>query len=191
MDGMSEALERLFATGQGGADLGPGAAALRALVIYSVTLLIVRLGSKRLMGKATAFDVILAIMLGSVMSRGITGSEGVLVTAAAGATLVALHWLFGLIALRSDRFGRFVKGAPVKLIEDGVVLEDAMRGSKLTRRDLEEALRHEGLHTDPAHVAVAYLERDGSISVVPKEREPRVVDVRVADGVQILRVETR
>lgn len=33
--------------------------ALRAVVVYIVTVLIVRLGKKRFMGRATAFDVIL------------------------------------------------------------------------------------------------------------------------------------
>ena len=42
---------------------------------------------------------------------------------------------------------------------------------------------------DPIRIAAAYLERDGSISVRPKASEPRVVDVRVADGVQIVRVQ--
>ena len=37
--------------------------ALRAAIVYAVTLAMVRLGKKRFMGKATAFDVILGIVL--------------------------------------------------------------------------------------------------------------------------------
>jgi hypothetical protein len=48
--------------------------ALRAVVVYVVTVIIVRLGKKRFMGKGTAFDVILGIMLGSIVSRAITGN---------------------------------------------------------------------------------------------------------------------
>ena len=43
--------------------------ALRTIVIYAFSLLIVRLGSKRFLSQATAFDVIVGIMLGSVINR--------------------------------------------------------------------------------------------------------------------------
>jgi uncharacterized membrane protein YcaP (DUF421 family) len=56
------------------ADVGPLQMALRTVVIYAFTLAIVRLGSKRFLSQATAFDAIVGIMLGSVMSRAINGS---------------------------------------------------------------------------------------------------------------------
>ena len=37
--------------------------ALRTLIIYAVTLVLIRLGSKRFLSEATAFDVIVGIML--------------------------------------------------------------------------------------------------------------------------------
>ena len=43
--------------------------ALRTVIVYAITLLIVRAGNKRFIGESTAFDVILGIMLGSIMSR--------------------------------------------------------------------------------------------------------------------------
>ena len=182
-------VEPLLGLGNDAGDIGPGQMALRAMVIYGFTLLIVRVGSKRFLGKATAFDVIMGIMIGSVMSRAINGSAGLLATFAAGAVLVGIHWLFGVIAYHTHWFGNIVKGAPVKLIEDGQVREAAMRGSSLSRNDLEEALRHEGMKPDPSRIALAYLERDGSISVIPRDEGPRVVEISVADGVQTARIE--
>jgi hypothetical protein len=38
-------------------------------------------------------------------------------------------------------------------------------------------------------VAEARLERSGALSVVKEERAPRVVEVQVAAGVQIVRIE--
>ena len=189
METLSNLLEPLLGLGLDAGDIDPGQMALRALVIYGFTLLIVRIGSKRFLGKATAFDVIMGIMIGSVMSRAINGSAGLLATAAAGAVLVGIHWLFGVIAYHTDWFGNVVKGAPVKLIEDGRVREDAMRGSSLSQNDLDEALRLEGMNPDSSSVALAYLERNGSISVIRRESDPRVLDVSVADGVQTVRIE--
>jgi len=189
IESLSNALGPLLGLGLDAGQIGPGQMALRAIIVYGFTLFIVRLGSKRFLGKATAFDVIMGIMIGSVMSRGINGSAALHATLAAGAVLVGLHWLFGVLSFHTGWFGSIVKGSPVKLIEDGQVREDAMRGSSLSRNDLEEALRLEGMTPDPSRVALAYLERDGSISVVPREQPPRIVDIRIADGVQIARIE--
>ena len=46
--------------------LAVGQMALRALVIFVVGLVMVRLGDKRFLGRSTAFDALLAIILGSV-----------------------------------------------------------------------------------------------------------------------------
>ncbi|HWQ92886.1 MAG TPA: hypothetical protein VN673_14515 [Clostridia bacterium] len=81
---MNKLLEPIQAALGDGNDLSAGKAAIRAILIFGVTLIIVRLGSKRFLSKATAIDVIVAIMLGSVMSRGIDGSRPLLPTMVAG-----------------------------------------------------------------------------------------------------------
>ena len=87
--------------------------AARAAIVYIVTVLIVRLGKKRFMGQATAFDVILGIMLGSIVSRAITGNAPFLPALAASAVLVGMHWLFSAIAMRWHGFGNAIKGHAV------------------------------------------------------------------------------
>src|SRR5688572_31750908 len=67
--------------------------ALRTIIIYAFTLAIVRLGSKRFLGKPSAFDTTVAIMLGSIMSRAINGSAPLAPTLASGVVLIGLHWL--------------------------------------------------------------------------------------------------
>jgi uncharacterized membrane protein YcaP (DUF421 family) len=170
------------------AELSPGQMAARALVTFVVTIVIIRLGDKRLFGKGTTFDIIVAIMIGSIMSRAITGSSPLFATWVAGAVLVGLHWLLAALAYRIDWFGPLVKGNPVLLIDDGEPRRDAMRDSGITRMDLEQVLRMEGVEPSFSKVQRAYLERDGSISIVPKRSEPRVLDVAVQDGVQTVRI---
>ena len=43
--------------------------AMRACIVYVCALAIVRLGDKRFLGKPTAFDAVLGIIFGSVVSR--------------------------------------------------------------------------------------------------------------------------
>ena len=169
-------------------ELGAGQMALRALLTFIVTITVVRLGDKRLFGQGTAFDIIVAIMIGSIMSRAITGASPLLATWVAGAVLVGLYWLLAALAYRISWFGPLVKGHPVLLIDNGQLQRDAMRESGVTQMDLEQALRTPGVEPSFSEVQRAYLERDGSISVVPAETGPHILDVSVQDGVQTVRI---
>ncbi len=163
--------------------------ALRTVVIYAVTLTLIRLGSKRFLSQATAFDVIVGIMLGSVMSRAINSSAPLFPTLGAGVVFVGLHWLLSVLAYRTTWFGSIVKGNPVLLIKDGQVQQQGMRETGMSTHDLEQALRLQAQEMDSSKVKLAYLERSGSISVIPCPSEPRILDVSIADGVQTVRIE--
>ncbi len=182
-------LQALLGLGLDVSDVGPGQMALRTILIYAFTLALVRLGSKRFLAEATAFDVIVGIMLGSVMSRAINGSAPFVPTLLAGVALVGMHWLLGVLSFHSDWFGPLVKGNPVLLIKDGEIQRSGVRQAGLSRQDLEQALRLQGQQTDLSQVRLAYMERNGAISVIPCQDEPRVFTVTVADGVQTVRIE--
>lgn len=167
---------------------------VRALVIYLIGLLLLRSGAKRFIGKNTAFDVILGVIFGSVISRAINGSASFWGTVLAGATLVALHWLFGYLSFKLGDFGTFVKGSKRVLVEDGEIDWDAMESSSISRKDLMRALRSNGSIDDVSQVERATLERSGEITVLKKEpaskkKEPRILEVDVRDGVQKIRIE--
>lgn len=163
--------------------------ALRAVVIYAVALAFVRVGEKRFLGKNTAFDVILGIMFGSVITRAITSPEDFLPIVVAAGVLVLLHWLSAVVAFRSDSIGSLFKGNERPLVIDGEIQWDEMRSSNITRRDLLGALRSNARTDDLSRVQVARLERSGEISVIEAEREPQAVTLAVADGVQSVRIE--
>ncbi len=182
------ALQQIIGIGKEAKDLEIGEMALRAAIIYVVTLAIVRLGKKRFMGSGTAFDMIIGIMLGSMASRAVTGNAPMAPTVAASAMLVFMHWLFSAIALRSHRFGVLVKGQDRMLVRDGEVDQAVMRKTHMTERDLDEDLRGQGI-ADRSNVAEARLERSGSVSVIEAKAPPKIVEVQVAAGVQTVRIE--
>jgi uncharacterized membrane protein YcaP (DUF421 family) len=145
--------------------------ALRTVVVYVFTLVLVRLGSQRLLAKPSAFDVIVAIMVGSIMSRAINGNAPFVPTLIAGIMLLLMHWAFAAASLRVHWISVTVKGTRIPLIRDGKVLQDGMRRAHITDEDLAEALRLQ-IHDDgPSRVAAAYMERSGDISVIPCHRE--------------------
>jgi uncharacterized membrane protein YcaP (DUF421 family) len=188
MDEIADWLDRALGLGLESQEISALQMGLRAIVVYIVTVLIVRLGKKRFMGRATAFDVILGIMLGSIVSRAVTGNAPLLPALVAAAILVAMHWVFSAIALHWHAFGRAIKGQPVLMVRHGKVDEKVMRKTHMTEHDLWEDLRGKSL-SDLAQVAEARLERSGQLSVIKAEREPKVVEVKVAEGVQTLRIE--
>ena len=149
------------------ATLSAGQMALRAIVVYGILLLFVRFGHKRFVSRSTAFDLVLAIVLGSVASRAVTGTSPLVPTLTASLTLVLLHRVIAALGYRSHRFGHVVKGNPHQLVRDGVAIEAEMRHTSISQRDLEEALREHGV-ADLDEVEGAWLERSGNISVVKK-----------------------
>ena len=188
MDGIEAALRLALGLGVEGKELGIGQMALRAVVVYLATVLVVRLGKKRFMGRATAFDVILGIMLGSVVSRAITGNAPFGPALAAAAALLAAHWLLSALAFRWHGLGTALKGRPRLLVRAGEPDRAAMRRAHMSEHDLREALRVEGV-SRLEEVAEARLERSGRLSVVEARPEPKVVEIAVAEGVQTVRVE--
>lgn len=186
LQGFLEQIQTAFGLGDA---LGAVQTAFRTIFIYGVTLLIVRLGSKRFLSKATAFDVIVAIMLGSVMSRGIDGASPLLPTLVAGAVLLGMHWLLGVLAFQTGWFGPLVKGERVTLIKEGKIQQEGMRRGSITERDLAQAVRMQTGQADAAKVKIAYLERNGEISIIPYQDEPHIVEVSVEQGVKTVRIE--
>lgn len=153
-------------TGDDGA-LTAGQMALRGFLVFCFALLVARLGSTRFMSRSSPMDLVLAIMLGSVLSRAITGQSAFFPTLLAGAVLVVLHSLFALLAAKTDFFGRWVKGSSSLLIEDGRRIRGALLSNQIGSGDLREALRLHGYGGRSIdEIKTARLERNGEISLV-------------------------
>lgn len=178
-----------FGFGQNGSQLNGPQAAVRAVLVYAFAVGIVRLGNRRFLGQSSAFDAILAIVLGSTLSRAITGSGPLLPGLAACATLVAVHWTLAALTFRFHSLGQLVKGKEDVLVADGALQPEAMRRQHMTEEDVREALRQQGKLEEPGEVATARLERSGQVSVIKQKPPPRIVEVRVEAGVQTVRLE--
>src|SRR3954449_6270215 len=99
MDEIEGIVRLLLGLGLESKNINPLQMGLRAVLVYVVTVLMVRLAKKRFMGRATAFDVILGIMLGSIVSRAVTGNAPLLPALVAAAALLLMHWMFSGIAM--------------------------------------------------------------------------------------------
>lgn len=160
----------------------------RCIAFSIATLGMVRIADKRFIGKHTAFDVVLAVMLGSTASRAITEGASSLGKILAALTLVALHLTLSKLAFHSDWFGTWIKGSSRVLVRDGEIQWDAMTKAAITETDLQGMLRSQASSAEMDQVEVAHLERSGEVSFMMRDSKPQVIDVAVADGVQTVSI---
>lgn len=166
MDQMISLFEEIF--GLNADELSTGHILVRCVFIYILGIALVRLGNKRFVGRMSAFDFLLAIIIGSMLSRAITSSTQFFSILAACLLLILLHRTFSTIAARSDKFGNWIKGSERLIVKDGEILWKEMRKSNLSEQDLIQNLRLNGNTADVKEVKEARLERNGDISVIKR-----------------------
>lgn len=138
----------------------------RGLAVYVISLLIVKLAKKRFMRQTSALDVVMVIILGSVLSRGVNGAAPFFPTLVAGITLVLVHRMMSWATYRFKRFGSFVEGDASVLLKDGSIDWNQMRKHDITERDLRSAMRVLANTEDMSAIKCIYLEPNGKLSIV-------------------------
>ena len=87
----------------------------RALVVFIYGLVIVRVAGRRVFGKWAALDIIVSVIVGSNLSRALTGQASSGGTLAATTALMALHWFLAQAAAQSAWLAGILEGTPIEL----------------------------------------------------------------------------
>ena len=143
---------------------------VRALVIFAYGLALVRIAGRRVFGKWSALDIIVSVIVGSNLSRALTGGASLGGTLAATTLLMALHWVLAHAAARVAWFSALVEGKPIQLAQDGKARPAALLRDSISRSDLEEALRQAGVE-HVAETRLIVLEPSGKITVLKGRHE--------------------
>jgi len=151
-----------------GEDLSPTQMAVRAFVMFFIALMLIRLAGMRIFGIKTAFDNILVIMLGAILSRGIVGASPFFSTVAAAAAMILVHKFLAWLAMKHEWVGKIVKGYRHSLYHDGEMREDNLRRTAVSKDDLMEGVRLEINKNSLDEVEQIFIEKTGEISVVKK-----------------------
>jgi uncharacterized membrane protein YcaP (DUF421 family) len=138
----------------------------RALLLLPYGILCIRIAGRRTFSNLTPLDIFVAIVVGSNISRAMTGKAPFVQALVATLLLVALHRLLAIATMHSNLLARFIKGKPVVLVRDGTIDRSALRSCHLSDDDLLEGIRMEQ-EGRIEKVALATFERGGKISVVP------------------------
>ncbi len=143
----------------------------RALAIYFIALIYVRLAGKRAFGKISTFDNIIAITLGAILTRAVVGVSPFVPVIASSLLIVLLHRLVAWVTLRSHYLGKIVKGKSEILYKNGQFNESNLRKNYISHHDLMEGVRIHLNQNKLDNVEEIYLERNGEFGVVEKKTE--------------------
>lgn len=151
-----------------GKDLSVSQMCCRAVVVFIAALIMLRVTGQRTFGNKTAVDQVVMIMLGAILSRGVTGSSPFLPVMGASLVIVVIHRLFAWISIYNDSFSNLVEGKEMLLYKEGKYFRRNMKRCMVSEKDMLESVRIEINDDTLTKVSSMSMERCGSISIVKK-----------------------
>jgi len=142
---------------------------LRGIIVFIVSLTMIRFGARRFLAKMSAFDAILGFILASMLARAVNGSSAFFPTLGAGFVLMGLHYVIAALSFHSDAFGVLVKGQTDVVVENGKPDRDKLRANKISEKDLMEEARLNGPVMSMEKIRRATVERNGAVSIIPMD----------------------
>ncbi|UOG73079.1 DUF421 domain-containing protein [Hymenobacter tibetensis] len=143
--------------------------AVRAVLVFCAALAMLRVAGPRTFGRDMAFDLVLKITLGSLLSRAVMAASPLGSTLLACAIFVGLHRLLATVAYHYNWFDWLIKGKSTLLAEEGQLLREKMRESEITEKELLEGLRESASVSSVDQIEALHLERSGKFSVIKKQ----------------------
>jgi uncharacterized membrane protein YcaP (DUF421 family) len=122
---------------------------------------------RSMLGHSSMLDLVLMLVLANGVQNAMVAGDATLVGGLAAAfTLFAWDGVLGLVRRQFPDSRRFLGGERIQLVVGGQVQPDRLAREGLDLADLEHAAHQQGLSgLDRVHDA--YLELDGSLTIVP------------------------
>ena len=162
----------------------------RTIVLYLILIAVIRMMGKRQVGQMEPSEFVVTMLVANLASipmqdGGIPLYSGLVpILTVLGAELV-----LSTISLRNVGFRRLLCGKPVILIENGHILQNNLRRTRITLDELTGHLREKDV-LDLTTVQYAILETNGNLSVFPypKHQPASAKDAGIHPGKQSLPV---
>lgn len=143
-------------------------ALIRTIILYFLIMAGLRLMGKRQIGELEPSELVLALLISDLAAVpmqdfGIPLFNGVLPIL----VLLSLSMIISVLNLKSIRFRTLICGKPTIIIQEGHILQQEMRKTRLTVDELIEDLRQQSI-VDLSTVQFAILETNGQLSVLLK-----------------------
>ena len=140
----------------------------RAIVLYILVLVVMRLMGKREIGQMQPFELAISIMIADLATlpmteTGVPISNGIIPILG----LLVMHLTISMLNLKSTKAREIICGKPAILIFRGKVDEKVLKKERFTINELEERLRTNNIF-NIGDVEYAVLETSGQVTVIPK-----------------------
>lgn len=150
---------------------GLGWVAVKAVLLFAVAVLGLRVGERRTLAQLSAFDFTVAVAIGSIIGRTVTAASTSFATGAVAlVTLLVVHRLVAL-ARRNSQVARAVDHPPRALIAGGKIQDGELARAGLTHADVYTLLRKHGVG-DLNQVGYLLYEPGGQTTLIPADHEP-------------------
>ena len=147
----------------------------RAIILYIVVLIVMRLMGKREIGQLQPFELAISIMIADLASipmsdTGIPISNGIVPIFG----LLVMHLIISIINIKNTKAREFICGKPRILIYRGKIDEDALIKERFTVGELQERLRDKDI-VNIGDVEYAILETSGQVTVIEKPNKRKLI----------------
>ena len=144
----------------------------RTIIFHSVLIAVIRLMGKRQIGQMEASEFVVTMLVANLASipmqdSGIPLLSGLIPIL----TVLGIELVISYISLKSIRLRKFLCGKPVILIENGKILQQNLKKTRVNLDELTGLLREKDV-LDLTTVQYAILETNGNLSVFlyPKDK---------------------
>jgi uncharacterized membrane protein YcaP (DUF421 family) len=143
---------------------------LRAAITYFVVWLFFRIAGKRTLGEVTTFDFVTLLIISETTQAGLIDEDHSLTNSILLiVTFLGLDITLSLWKQRSQKVEKLLDGVPLVIVAEGVPIKERMDKERIDEEDVISAARElRGLERLD-QVKYAILERNGCISIIPKE----------------------
>src|SRR4051812_32609373 len=108
---------------------------IRAVVVYSAILLLLRIAGKRQVAQMSMIELVVLLLISNAVQNAMNGGDNSLVGGIILASvLIVLSTIFAYATYRYPKFEQFVQGRPTLLIHRGKLLRDHLRHELMTIR---------------------------------------------------------
>ena len=143
---------------------------VRAAAVYLALLLLFRIVGKRTLAETGTFDFVLLLIIAEATQQAMIDDDNSMTNAfLIIVTLLTLNIGFSLLKQRSPLVDRLIDDVPLLILVDGSPLKDRMNRARVDERDILQAARESQGLARLDEIQYAVLERNGTISVVPKQ----------------------
>lgn len=139
--------------------------AVRTIIIYAYTLLLLRWLGSRTVGQLSTVEFLLVIALGSAVGDAMFYPDVPLLHAMLVVTVVvAANKALDVLIATNKQAERLIDGEPSEVVRDGVLTPAFLKSKSVSRNELFQQLREDGIE-HLGQVRRAYLEKDGRLTV--------------------------